>query len=70
MSDRDRALTHLIELAIPQIAELPPQQRADAYDEIAAVAWPHLNHVAARARETADAIRDAEAAQLSFRSIL
>lgn len=70
------ALAHVIELALPQIGELPPTQRADAYDEIVtlmgtlAAEIPKAAAILKAAQEAASSIRDAEAAQLRFRNLL
>jgi len=60
------AFSHIVQLALPQFAELEAAQRADAFDEIALLAKDLAPGLAKEAHKTAEAIRTAETLQHRF----
>lgn len=67
----DTLVTSFVSRALRDAAELPPAERADHYDFAAALLGKQgLTDAAAAATAAARALRDAEAAQLTFQARL
>lgn len=64
------ALRSLCSLAMAHINELPPCEWPDIYDGIAIAAAQADPHLARMAQQTASAMRESSACQMSFLSIL
>lgn len=67
---RRSALRSLLVDILPVVEAMPVARRADAYDGIAAAAWNVDEETMGAALKTAEAIREAEAHQMNFASLL
>lgn len=64
------ALQRYIKLTLPAVEALPQKERADAYEGIAAACENIDPEMQRRAADVAHVLREAESAQLLFRSLL
>jgi hypothetical protein len=64
------ALHRLLQLALPAVEALPPSDRADLYDGIAAACRGVDAEMHQQALNAAQTLREASSAQMSFRNLL
>jgi hypothetical protein len=67
--DRHRCVRVLIRVAMDAVEDLPPADRADAYDGLAIVAAKVNPEAAQIARQIAEGLRDCELRQGQFRDL-
>lgn len=60
----------VIQRSLIGVESLPPKARADFYEGLALLATRELPDIAATARTTAEALREAEQHQLTFAALL
>ena len=68
--ERIACLRPLLDLAVAALPSLPVVQRADMYEAIAVASWTCDAQVAEVALTAAQALRDAEARQLTFAALM
>lgn len=66
----NKSLLAFVQLALEAAASLPPAEKADHFEVAAELLQESHPAIALRAKSTASAIREAEAAQLYFRQTL
>ena len=66
----EQTLRPLIDLVARELPKLPAAERADVYDAVAFVSRDVMPAISEAAHNAAEALRDAEACQLTFTSLL